>query len=105
MDQITIYKGPILTITNNQMKKVDYLMENKYGINLYQMMENVGRSLAILSREYFGGKNLRGKKMQSWQVREEMAAVLLQQQEGCITGVQQYPFFWQCLKQILNRFL
>lgn len=63
MDQIAIYKGPIVTITNDQMRMLDNLMENKYGINLYQMMENAGRCLAILSKEYCIGKNAKGKKI------------------------------------------
>ena len=38
-------------ITTNQMIEVDRLMIEEYGINLFQMMENAGRCLAIVTRE------------------------------------------------------
>lgn len=80
------YTGNLITITVEQMRKVDYLMENKYGINLYQMMENAGRSLALLSKKYFhdgiakdkkvavlagkggngGGAIVAGRRLQNW---------------------------------------
>jgi NAD(P)H-hydrate epimerase len=57
------YTGNIVAITVEQMRMVDYLMENKYGINLYQMMENAGRSLAILSTKYFYDGTVKNKKI------------------------------------------
>ncbi len=38
-------------ITTKQMIEVDRLMIEEYGINLFQMMENAGRCLAIVTRE------------------------------------------------------
>ncbi len=38
-------------ITTDQMIEVDRLMIEDYGINLFQMMENAGRCLAIVIRE------------------------------------------------------
>lgn len=45
-------------ITTEQMQKVDSLAIEKYGPNLYQMMENAGRNLALLTKQLLG---------QSWQ--------------------------------------
>jgi NAD(P)H-hydrate epimerase len=42
-------------ITVEQMRKVDRLMVDDYGITLVQMMENAGRSLAALTRMLHGG--------------------------------------------------
>ncbi len=39
----------IPTISTEQMRKVDDIMINKYGIELIQMMENAGRNLADLA--------------------------------------------------------
>ncbi len=57
------YTGNIITITVEQMRMVDYLMENKYGINMFQMMENAGRSMALLSRKYFVDEKISDKKI------------------------------------------
>lgn len=57
------YKANLVTITVEQMRMVDYLMENKYGINLFQMMENAGRSLALLTVKYLMDEKIRGKKI------------------------------------------
>jgi len=38
-----------------QMRKVDRLMIEVYGVDLLQMMENAGRSLAVLTRLRLGG--------------------------------------------------
>jgi NAD(P)H-hydrate epimerase len=46
---------PIPAITSQQMAEVDRLMIDEYGIQLIQMMENAGRSLAELSRRMLGG--------------------------------------------------
>lgn len=42
-------------ITTEQMRRVDQLMVEAYGISLLQMMENAGRSLAELARHMLGG--------------------------------------------------
>ncbi len=57
------YTGNIITITVEQMRTVDYFMENKYGINMFQMMENAGRSLALLARKYFLDEKISNKKI------------------------------------------
>lgn len=43
------------TVTTVQMQEVDRLMVKEYGIELLQMMENAGRSLAMLARQLLGG--------------------------------------------------
>ena len=40
-------------ITTDQMREVDRLMVEVYGIHLIQMMENAGRNLAHLARTRF----------------------------------------------------
>lgn len=40
-------------LTTEQMREVDRLMVEKYGIELMQMMENAGRHLAALARDRF----------------------------------------------------
>ncbi len=56
-----IKNSEIPKITADQMREVDRLMIEVYGIELLQMMENAGRSLAILSREFFLGDFPTGK--------------------------------------------
>ncbi|NOZ07888.1 MAG: NAD(P)H-hydrate epimerase [FCB group bacterium] len=46
-------KVPAITI--DQMREVDRLMIEDYGITLVQMMENAGRNLAELARNLLGG--------------------------------------------------
>lgn len=46
----------IPALTTQQMVEVDRLMIEVYGIELIQMMENAGRSLAELARQELGGK-------------------------------------------------
>jgi NAD(P)H-hydrate epimerase len=46
---------PFLPITIAQMREVDRLMVESYGIALLQMMENAGRSLAAVARAHLGG--------------------------------------------------
>ncbi len=43
------------SITTDQMREVDRLMIEEYGITLLQMMENAGRDLAWLAAELSGG--------------------------------------------------
>ena len=47
------YEEQIPHLTTAQMIEVDRLMESKYQIDLAKMMENAGRSLAILGKELF----------------------------------------------------
>jgi NAD(P)H-hydrate epimerase len=44
----------IPTVTVDQMREVDRLMIEELGINLFQMMENAGRCLAIQARQLLG---------------------------------------------------
>jgi NAD(P)H-hydrate epimerase len=43
----------IPAITTDQMRQVDQMMIDVYGIQLIQMMENAGRHLALLSKDRF----------------------------------------------------
>ncbi len=51
----------IPAITAEQMREVDRLMIDVYGIALIQMMENAGRNLAALARQHFFAGNPVGK--------------------------------------------
>ncbi|MEM7035521.1 MAG: NAD(P)H-hydrate epimerase [Bacteroidota bacterium] len=53
--------GEIPAITKAQMVEVDRLMVEEYGISLEQMMENAGRSLAVVARDAFFKGNVRDK--------------------------------------------
>lgn len=55
------YKGNIPQISTDQMVEVDRLMIDKYKIELTQMMENAGRSLAHLARKRFFNGNPHNK--------------------------------------------
>jgi NAD(P)H-hydrate epimerase len=57
------YKGNIPFINTTQMKEVDRIMTEDYGITLLQMMENAGLNLAILARDLFLIKNPDEKKV------------------------------------------
>jgi len=48
-------KLSVPTVTVDQMREVDRLMVEEYGIGLLQMMENVGRNLARLAADLAGG--------------------------------------------------
>jgi len=50
---ISKFEFEIPRLTTSQMIEVDQLMIQEYQIELIQMMENAGRNLAILAREYF----------------------------------------------------
>lgn len=54
--------GAIPALTTEQMREVDRLMSEEYGITLIQMMENAGRSLAELARGLLGG-DVRGQRI------------------------------------------
>ncbi|MCL4105564.1 UNVERIFIED_CONTAM: hypothetical protein GTU68_057439 [Idotea baltica] len=45
------------------MEEVDRRMINTYGIQLLQMMENAGRSLAVVAREHFLRGNVAGRSV------------------------------------------
>ncbi len=51
--------SPIPTLTTEQMREVDRLMVEEFGIQLIQMMENAGRGFATLARDRFLGKDPR----------------------------------------------
>jgi NAD(P)H-hydrate epimerase len=51
----------IPAITTDQMREVDRLMVEVYGITLIQMMENAGRNLAALARQLYLGGDPGGK--------------------------------------------
>ncbi|HHH52607.1 MAG TPA: hypothetical protein ENK91_03030, partial [Bacteroidetes bacterium] len=51
LSSFPIINSRIPYITTDQMIEVDRLMIEEYGINLFQMMENAGRCLAIVCRE------------------------------------------------------
>lgn len=53
---------PIPVLTTAQMVEVDRLMIEEYGILLIQMMENAGRNLAQLARDWLGG-SVKGKRI------------------------------------------
>ena len=48
-------------VTTDQMREVDRLMVEEYGIVLLQMMENAGRGLARLARDRFLDGDARGR--------------------------------------------
>ena len=50
-------------ITSDQMREVDRLMVEEYGILLVQMMENAGRNLAHLARDRFLERVARGRRV------------------------------------------
>ena len=55
------YRKNIPFIDINQMRLVDEMMVNDYGISLLQMMENAGLNLAMLANKLFLGNNPVGK--------------------------------------------
>jgi NAD(P)H-hydrate epimerase len=58
MTQLKIADIRIPIISTNQMKQVDKIAVEKYGIQLIQMMENAGRSLAKLTKLLLGNSVL-----------------------------------------------
>ena len=50
-------------VSADQMREVDRLAVDEFGITLFQMMENAGRALARLARERFLAKDARGKRV------------------------------------------
>jgi len=59
---IAEWRGPIPALTTKQVREVDHAMIEDIGITLIQMMENAGRHLATLAREYCGG-NVESKSL------------------------------------------
>jgi NAD(P)H-hydrate epimerase len=60
---IPIYEGEVPSLTTEQMIEVDRAMMQDLRIELIQMMENAGRTLAHLARVRFFDGNPRGKKV------------------------------------------
>ena len=50
-------------VTADQMREVDRLAVDEFGITLLQMMENAGRALARLARQRFLAGDTRGKRV------------------------------------------
>ena len=50
-------------VSADQMREVDRLAIDEFGITLFQMMENAGRALARLARERFLDGDARGKRV------------------------------------------
>ncbi|MDX1688179.1 MAG: NAD(P)H-hydrate epimerase, partial [Candidatus Promineifilaceae bacterium] len=61
--QLPTYSGDLPYLTTEQMREVDRAMVEDVGIELIQMMENAGRSLAHLARARFCGGDPRGKRI------------------------------------------
>jgi len=59
MNHLNLNNIRIPIISTNQMKQVDYLAVEKYGIQLIQMMENAGKSLAKLTKVLLGNSVLK----------------------------------------------
>lgn len=62
MSQFPEWNQPLPALTTDQMREVDRVMTEDFGIALIQMMENAGRHLAALGREMLGG-NVEGKSV------------------------------------------
>lgn len=60
---IPIYGGGVPSLTTEQMIEVDRAMMQDMHIELIQMMENAGRTLAHLARARFFDSDPRGKKV------------------------------------------
>jgi NAD(P)H-hydrate epimerase len=60
---IPIYEGEVPSLTTKQMIEVDRAMMQDLRIELIQMMENAGRTLAHLARVRFFDGSPRGKKV------------------------------------------
>ena len=60
---IPFYKGKVPFVTADQMKEVDRAAIEDFNIDLTQMMENAGRSLAHLARIQFLDENPAGKNV------------------------------------------
>lgn len=50
-------------LTTDQMREVDRLMIEEFRIELVQMMENAGRNLAAVARDFFFGGDARGRQV------------------------------------------
>lgn len=58
---VPVYPAEVPSLSTSQMAEVDRLMVEEYHIELLQMMENAGRSLAHLARVRFLDGDPRGK--------------------------------------------
>lgn len=52
----------LLSVTTEQMREVDRIVTHEYGLQIIQMMENAGRSLAKICRLVLGGR-VSGRKI------------------------------------------
>jgi NAD(P)H-hydrate epimerase len=57
------FKGNLPFISPDQMKEIDRIMAEDFGISLNQTLENAGQNLAILAREKFLDFKPQGKKV------------------------------------------
>jgi len=55
VDYVSVADLRIPVVNTSEMREVDRLMIEEYGVQLLQMMENAGRNLAELSRRFLGG--------------------------------------------------
>jgi len=62
VDYISVADLRIPVVNTVEMREVDRLMIEKYGIQLLQMMENAGRNLAELARRFLDG-SVSGKQI------------------------------------------
>jgi len=62
VDYISVADLRIPVVNTAEMREVDRLMIEKYGIQLLQMMENAGRNLAELARRFLDG-SVSGKQI------------------------------------------
>ncbi len=60
---IPVYRGEVPYVTTAQMVEVDRAMIEDYRIELIQMMENAGRTLAMVARTRFFDGDPRGKQV------------------------------------------
>lgn len=60
---IPVHRGDVPYLTTEQMIEVDRLMIEEYRIDLLQMMENAGRTLAFCARSRFLANDPRGRRV------------------------------------------
>ncbi len=57
----SVSKLSVPTVSAEQMREVDRLMEEQYGVALHQMIENAGRNLAHLARRRYFDDDVRNR--------------------------------------------
>ena len=63
MSDVSLDPTDVPFLTTDQMREVDRLMIDEYGISLFQMMENAGRALARFARDRFLDGDAKGKRV------------------------------------------